>query len=373
MGLLDSNEEKTEQATPRRRDDARSEGNVAWSRDLASAALLTAGLLAFRTAGDGLTHALETLTTRFLDVRTARLITIPGTPGFVRDTAGQIALALAPIILILLAVAAISNFGQIGFVIASKKIRFDPSRLDPMRGLQRIFFSKAAFAALLVATAKVAVIVLFVRGGILAALPSIARLPELSPGAMAAAFAGLLFLIGFRVAAALLVIGAADFAWQRWKHNRDLMMSRSERRDDEKRSEGDPTVKGRIRKMQRQFAKARLAIDVPRSTVVVKNPTHYAVALRYERGQDRAPRVMAKGRGLMALAILRIAARAGVPVVENRPLARQLYALARPGAFIPEPLYRAVAEVLAYVYRREAAAGRRRRIPAARSGRGDRR
>jgi flagellar biosynthesis protein FlhB len=134
------------------------------------------------------------------------------------------------------------------------------------------------------------------------------------------------------------------------------MMTKPERKEEERRSEGDPKVKGRIRSAQRQLAKARIHVEVPKAAVVVRNPTHFAVALRYERGREKAPKVVAKGRGLFALRIIRIAERAMVPIVVNRPLARELYKMGRVGSFIPEVLYRAVAEVLAFVYRK---AGRR--------------
>ena len=151
---------------------------------------------------------------------------------------------------------------------------------------------------------------------------------------------------------AIAAIAVVDYLFQRWQHERDLRMSKREIRDEVRSSEGDPHIKSRIRGIQREMARRRMMNDVPTATVVVTNPTHYAVALKYEVGRHAAPMVVAKGADLMALRIRRIAEESDVAVVENPPLARALFRSVNPGHFIPPDLFRAVAEVLAYVYAR---------------------
>ena len=153
------------------------------------------------------------------------------------------------------------------------------------------------------------------------------------------------------VAAALLILGVADYAYQRWRHEVSLRMSRQEMKDEVKREEGDPQIKARIRKVQRENSKKRMLLDVPRATVVITNPTHLAVALRYDRGVNKAPRVVAKGAGAVARRIVTLARNHAVPVVERKPVAQALYKAVRVGQEIPGVLYYAVAEVLAFVYR----------------------
>ena len=162
---------------------------------------------------------------------------------------------------------------------------------------------------------------------------------------------GLAVEVGIAVAGALVVVGICDFLYQRWQHEEDLKMSLQDLKEEKKQDEGDPQVKSRLRKLQRDAARLRMLQDVPSASVVLTNPTHFAVALRYEQGVSKAPKVVAKGEGLLAKRIARIAREHGVTVLERKPLTRALYASAEVGQEIPDTLFRAVAEVLAYVYR----------------------
>jgi flagellar biosynthetic protein FlhB len=162
---------------------------------------------------------------------------------------------------------------------------------------------------------------------------------------------GLAIRLALAIAASLALLGVVDYAYQRFRFERSLRMSRQELKDELKREEGDPQIRARIRKMQREMAKKRMLQDVPRATVVITNPTHLAVALRYERGKAGAPLVVAKGAGFVALRIMAIARRHAVPVVERKPVAQALYKAVKVGQEIPGALYVAVAEVLAYIYR----------------------
>jgi len=227
-------------------------------------------------------------------------------------------------------------------------VRWD--RIDPSVGLQRLFGSGTGVRALtallkVIALAVLAYVVLWTRLG------EISRIGEGTLGGALALEWSIISRLFLGVAVALLVIGGLDYLAQRLRLDRQLRMTRQEAKEELKQEEGDPQVKARIRKLQREAAQRRMFQEVPKATVVVKNPTHLAVALRYERGRMSAPKVVAVGAGHVAERIIETARRFGVPVVENRPLAKALYRLGKLDREIPVALYQAVAETLAFVYR----------------------
>jgi flagellar biosynthetic protein FlhB len=338
--------ERTEEPTPRRRADARREGNVARSQDLSGALMLLAATVAAAAAMYPALGALK-------EMMEAALASGAGTTGQAIQAAREAAAAGAriclPIMLAFAAVAFLVQFVQVGWVFAPSVLSPKLGHLDPMRGFQRLLGINGLVRAAL-SVAKVAVV------GAVAALTvyqyrlDIVALAYLAP-MQCLSRGGLMALdLALRLLAVLLVLGVIDLLYQRWKHHRDLRMTRQQVRDELKSAEGDPQVKRRRFRMQQQIAMQRINASVPRADVVVTNPEHVAVALRYDAERMRAPTVVAKGADLVALRIRQIALLNDVPIVQRPPLARTLYRQVAVGQEVPPDFYHAVAEVLAYVY-----------------------
>lgn len=354
-------EEKTEEATPRRREQAREEGQVALSQELASAAMLGATILAVLVVGGWLAQAAG-----FLVVDSLREIgrygvesfTIPQTTSLVLEAANALSWKAIALIVPLFVIGAAVSYAQIGFHITPKAIEWNPSRLDPMQGLKRIFSLQSAVRTLsaLLKIVLICTVVALVAWG---DLPSIVALHDSELGPVLVGIGSVLARCAFAALIVVAVIAAADFAWQRFRHDRDLRMSKKEVRDEMKNMEGDPHIKARIRAIQRERARSRMMQDIPKATVVVTNPTHYAVALAYDReesaqakkGRRAAPYVVAKGVDAVAQRIKQVASEHDILLYEDVPLARALHAQVDIGEEVPEQFYQAVAVVLAYVYR----------------------
>lgn len=354
---------KTEDATPHKRQEAREEGQVPLSTEmivammlcLALGALVLGGGVIARSSGDLVQAsilALASLGTQELSVGDANAL--------VGDSARSVALAVLVVALPLFFGAAVVAYGQIGLRITPKATSWDPAKLNPIKGFSRIL-STRSFVRALMALAKILVIATTMSVIAWGELPNIARLSgsELGPMLAGLGHVTLHCMIGAMIV--IVVLAAADFLYQRWQHERDLKMSRTEIKNELKSSEGDPRLKARVRSVQREMARRRMMADVPKATVVVTNPTHYAVALRYERepepGPDgkrrarRAPYVVAKGVDAVAQKIKQVARDAGVICYEDVALARALHRDVEIGDEIPEAFYQAVASVLGYVYR----------------------
>ncbi len=349
--------ERTESATPRRLEKLRDQGNVARSQELAASIGLLTGCVVLQIAGGS-------ASTRLVSLLVGDLSQL----GHVQDTDAlwaQQALSqgaqvwlftVAPLLVVLPLLGVGVNFAQ-AFVFTPKPL-FRPSALNPLQGAKR-FVSMQALAQLVRSLVKISLVSLLTWR----ALDQTARqLPSIdgstNPQAMAAFIAQAMLNVSLPAGEVLLVFAVADYLYQRWNFNRGARMSKQEVKEEHKEQEGDPLVKGQIRARQRKMAlQRRQLLDVPAASVVVTNPTHIAVALKYDRGMA-SPRVVAMGADLIAQRIKEIAREAGVPCVENVPLARGLYASVDVGDDIPVELYQAVAEVLAYVYSLKA---RRRR------------
>jgi flagellar biosynthetic protein FlhB len=257
-------------------------------------------------------------------------------------------LSVAPLLLVLPVLGVGIGFAQGGIFSFKAMIHFDA--LNPMAGVKKLF-SMQAVVGLGRALAKVSLVGLLTWRGL---LETATKLPQIDgstdPRAMAAFMGQAILDVGLPAAEVLLVLAIADYAYQRWTFNKSSRMSKQEVKEENKQQEGDPMLKGQMRAKQRQMSKQRRQLeDVPNATVVVTNPTHFAVALQYDRGMT-SPKVVAVGADLIAQRIKKIAAEAGVPLVENVALARGLYKAVQVGDEIPVELYQAVAEVLAYVY-----------------------
>ncbi len=357
-----SAEERTEQPTPKRLREAREKGQVPRSRELTTLAVLLVSAAAFLFLGGGMVGRLLQIMRRSFVLERDALTDPSQLVHSLSGSIGEGLLAVAPLFALLLVTAALAPLALGGWTFSAKAIAFKVEKLDPIKGLGRIFslkglmeLGKTLAKFLLVAVASA--VILWGRLDELRALAS-------EPLRQALAHAGSLCLWAFLfIGSVLVLVALVDVPFQLWQHNKQLRMTRKEIKDEHKETEGSPEVKGRIRAIQREMAQRRMMQEVPNADVVITNPTHYAVALRYEREEESAPRVVAKGADLIAKQIRTIAEAHGVPVVSAPPLARALHALVEIDQEIPAELYVAVAHILAYVYQLDAALAEGRRPP----------
>lgn len=341
--------DKSQEATPHRRQKAREEGHVARSQDLGSAVLLLVGMLVLLLSGEALIDFLGRYTTAHLG----------GSPWLEVDpdfamaqfdgTTRQLGRYLLPIFGFMLLGAIAVNLGQVGFLFLPSKLAPDLSRLDPLKGLRRIF-SLVGVARLGFGLFKIVVIAAVAFASLYNQQETILGLTALALPEIASYLLEILVWTTIKVGAALLVLAVLEYAFQRWRHEKDLRMTPQEVREEMKHLEGDPQMTARRRVVQRQLALQRLSSSVPKADVVVTNPTELAVAIQYEPETMPAPIVVAKGAGQVASRIRRLALEHGVPIVEKKPLAQALYREVEINHAIPHDKYAAVAEVLAYVY-----------------------
>ncbi len=338
--------DKTEQPTPRRRQEAREEGQVARSQDLTAAVSLVAALVLLKTLGP-----------QMLDTMLAMTRSIGQTPDvsgrsiveWIRAMAFDAGRMLVPFLFFIVLFTAGANVAQAGLLLTWKKLNLKPERLNPVEGAKKML-SMDALTRLAVGLLKVAFISAIAWFTIANRMNTVVGAGGAATGGIFVLGSDLMFELALKMGLALLVLGLLDYFIQRQKLERQLRMTKQEVRDELKRMEGDPLLKHRRRQLQQRLAMQRISAEVPKADVVVTNPTEFAVALRYDQQAMTAPRVVAKGRGFLALRIRQTAQQHGVPVVERPPLARALCAGVEVGQEVPPQFYRAVAELLAYVY-----------------------
>lgn len=343
--------ERTEEATPKRLADARRDGNVARSGDLAGALSLLAVTvllwLGFVPALGGLRQVVET---SLASDSLAELVDPAAAGDLAARLLGWTVRIGAPLVVAAWIAAYLANFGQIGWLVSVQAVRPKLSKLNPLSGLKRLLGPAGMVKAALDAS-KVAVVLAVVVLSIVGMFDRILVLPYLEPMTAMGAAATLLLHLALRVVAVLLVLGLLDYLWQRHKHRRDLRMTKTEVREELKQMEGDPETKKRRMRIQQQIALQRISSAVPKADVIITNPEHISIAVAYDADTMNAPKVLAKGQDHLALRIRQIALAHGIPIVERKPLARALYREVEPGQEIPPDFYQAVAEILAYVYR----------------------
>jgi len=342
-------QERTEEPTPRRREEARKRGQVARSREVASVAVLGGSVLGFILAGGFLFLQIRMALEFFLGIP-FRTLELPEAYLSLKYALGYGALGLAPFLLIVTLAAFLAHFLQTGGVAAWEALAPKAERINPVEGFKRLF-SLTALVELVKSLAKIVIISTVAYLVIRKKLEFLLNLTGEDLRTLAAALYFLSRDLVLKLLMALVMLAVLDFFFQRWDVERKLRMTREELKEELKQTEGDPLVRSRIRQLQREMARRRMMAEVPKADVVITNPEHVAVALRYEMGKMPAPELVAKGQGLLAQKIKEVAREAGVPVVEDPPLARLIYARVEVGEYIPEDLYQAVAEVLAYVYR----------------------
>jgi flagellar biosynthetic protein FlhB len=342
--------EKTEKATPKKRSEARKKGSVAKSADLNGAIVMFAALFALSATAPHLVEVLQSsMRDAFALVASPDVVNHRGLGPLVSSQGTAAALAAAPVILTCVAAAVLVNVAQVGGKPHVSALKPDPKRLNPLTGFKNIYGPNALFegAKNLVKVGAVGAVTAL---GVLPKLDELAALVGMPPAELMPVLAHTVLGIAQRAGAAYLLIGIVDYLYQRYRHEKSLKMDKQEVKEEHKSTELPPEVRGAIRRRQMQQARARMMADVPTADVVVTNPTHFAVALRYDP-QKAAPEVVAKGSDLLAKKIREIAADSGVPVIADPPLARSLHASVEVGHVIPEELFQAVAQLLAFVYR----------------------
>lgn len=346
---MKSSEEKTEQATPKQKREARDKGQVAKSEDFNTAMILLSGVLLTLFLGGSIIAQMkdtmgmlcknlyyenfnaDTFITLVMDISFKNLgVVLPLMGGF-------------------MIVGVIATTSQVGFGLSRKALIPDFKRLNPVTGMKNLISRKS-----LVKTAM-SIVKLSIMSGVAYVsvrkdLEPLLELVSMRTEAIFTSASGLIFAITLKITIIMLILSFLDLLYQRWQHSKDLMMTKNEVKQETKQSEGDPLMKSRIKTVQREMSNKRMMQEVPEADVVVTNPTHYSVALKYDAATMEAPRVVAKGVDLIALKIREIAANNNVPIIEDRVLARVLYSTIELGSEVPPKLYQAVAKVLSYVY-----------------------
>lgn len=352
MAQEGSGGERTEKATPKKRKDARERGQVRKSNELVTALMMLLLFGTLRLLGPGMGARMATFLRAGL---TGQLFMGDALErAEVTRLLAQGTLELAWIMLPLLGVAFVgaagANLMQVGFLFSTKALAPKMDKLNPLKGLKRIFSIQTLYE-LVKSVIKIILIGYVAYGKYEAAMASFGKAAWQDPAKVAGLILFLITDTGLSVGMALLVMAGLDYFYQWWRYEKDLRMTKYEVKLEYRQQEGDPQIKGKIKQKQRQMAMMRMMQAVPEADVVITNPTHYAVALKYEEGGGAAPVVTAKGQDLMAKRIKEIALEHGVEVVENRSVAQGLYKMCEIGSEVPFEMYQAVAEILAYVYK----------------------
>ena len=343
--------EKTEPATPKRRQDARKKGEVAQSREIQHVVILSVALLALGSSlGLGVLTALADMARSAWTGIAAPPETLADYQTILLGHARYPALAVLPIILLFAAAGTASQVLQTGPLLSAEALAFKANRMSLLKGAKRMLGPDRLFD-LAKAIIKIGIVGVVGWSVISGEIDQLVGLADIDIGPGLAIIGTLSRRLAIAILAVLALMAAGDLFYQRWRYDKRLRMSKREVREEAKQREGNPHVRSRFRQMQRDLSRSRMITAVADADVVVTNPTHYAVALRYERLQMGAPEVVAKGRGHVAARIRQAAQDADVPIVENPPLARMLHQTTEVGRPVPDNLFQAVAEVLAYIYR----------------------
>lgn len=343
--------EKTEKPTPKKRREAREEGQILQSKEVNSVVILFACFLGLKLFGDIITSQLQGLFSSIfneiqnveaffnpdnLDVNALKIISIFG-------------LMVLPVLAIAFLSALIINYIQVGFIFTTKTLKIKLNRLSPVEGFKKIF-SKRALMELVKSILKISLVGYVAYGYVKDRIVDIIKYSRLEPTQSYTSFGSLIFGFVLRILGVLMFLAIIDYIFQWRQHENKLKMSKQEVKEEYKQTEGDPFIKGKIKEKQRKMAMNRMMQEIPKADVIITNPTHYAVAIKYDKESYDAPYIIGKGADVIAENIKKIAKENSLPIVENKFLARTIYNTVDIGDVIPEELYEAVAEVLAYVY-----------------------
>ena len=342
--------ERTEKPTRRRIEEARKEGQVIKSQELNTAAILFAGILLLNGPGRSLISEMEVMIVKTItSIQSLRIADTNIKDIFLEDV-----MTLGPLMIMMLGgflvTGVFMTLAQTQFLWASKRLNPDLSRLNPLQGLKRIF-SGTGLMELFKALLKLVVVGFTAYSFLKSRYQDLLVLCQMDYRSALHTWVDLAISMALRIGMVYLVIAAADYVYQRWKYLRSLRMTKEEVKEDFKRTEGDPLLKGRIRSQQRSIARMRMMANVPKASVIITNPTHLAIAIEYDPENMAAPKVIAKGAHYIAQKIVTLAKEYNIPIVQNIPLAHSLYKQVDIEREIPPDLYKAMAEILAYVYK----------------------
>lgn len=344
--------EKTEKATPKKKKDARKKGQVLKSREIVMSLSLLFSFLAIKIFGGFMyktvyesvlyyTNYMEKDVITNLEAYKALLL------GCYFTLKASFIIALANLI-----VGIVGNYAQVGYLFTVEVLKPDLTKLNPISGLKKLFSLKSLFE-LLKSCVKLTIIGIVAYDHLKGKMDFVLKSLELSTIQIAFVLSDLVIGLGIKLSSVLIVLGIIDFYYQRFDYEKNLKMSKQEIKEEYKQVEGDPQIKSKIKEKQRMMAMQRMMQDVPQADVVITNPTHYAIALKYDPEVNDAPYILAKGKNVIAQKIRERAKENEIPIVENKPLARKLYKILDIGDAIPPELYEAVAEVLAYIYSKD--------------------
>jgi flagellar biosynthesis protein FlhB len=350
LNLQYFSQEKTEKATPKKRQESRNKGQVAKSADINAALVLFVSIMFLSFMGSWMGERLMHLFRHSLDKNLLYDVSESSIQKLFSELSIEVAIIIAPVMLAAMVAGVLGNYLQIGFLLSTEAIQMKLERINPLSGFKRIYSIRA-----LVELSKSLLKILLIGGVTFFILWSerdvYLRMSLVNIEDTLSVFGGLAVKMGFFASIVLLFLAFLDYMYQKYDFEKNIRMSKQDIKDEYKKSEGDPKIKGKIKEKQRQMAMRRMMQEVPKADVIITNPTHFAIALKYEDGGMDAPVVVAKGVDLIAQRIKEIAKENDVVTVENKPLARTLYSRVEIGQVIPEDLFKAVAEILAFVYR----------------------
>ena len=342
--------EKTEKATPKKRQESRKKGQVAKSADVNTAFLLIFIFLLLLFIGGFMRDKMIDIFTHSFQEYLLINVTVESVHRLFLEILSEVAIVVGPIMLIAIVAGVAANLMQIGFLFSIESIQMKINKIDPIQGFKRIY-SIRAIVEMLKSILKIIFVGAVTFTVIWLQLEEILLLSQLSVGSALVYLGKLTIQMGLSAAFALLFLSVLDYLYQKYDHEKNIKMSKQDIKDEYKKSEGDPLIKSKIKQKQREMAMQRMMQEVPKADVVITNPTHYAIALKYDEDKMDAPYVVAKGVDFVAQKIKELAKENSIATVENRPLARALYSQTEIGDAVPEEFFKAVAEILAFVYR----------------------
>jgi len=342
--------QKTEDPTSKKLSQAREKGNVAQSAEIKSWLILLAGMAALVSLGPFMANNIRRTVLPFIERPDALTVDFNLMPVLLEGMAKEIGLIMFPILLLMVVVAIVSNVAQFGFLFSPEKIQPDIAKVSPLKGLKKMFSAKSLME-FLKGILKLLAVGFVSFSMALPMLHDITLIPSMSLDLSLERINDIALLLMVGTVAVMTVISLMDFAFQKYTHSKDMRMSKQEVKDENKQSEGDPMIKARIRKIRMERAQQRMMAAVPDADVVITNPTHYSIALEYKMDDMRAPKLVAKGVDHLAMRIREVAKAHDIPLVENAPLARALYASVELDEEIPAEHFKAVAEVIGFIMR----------------------
>ncbi|NOX36583.1 MAG: flagellar biosynthesis protein FlhB [Calditrichaeota bacterium] len=349
--MADSFQEKTEKPTSKRLEEARRKGNVAKSIEINSAIGLISGLSLLYLLGGFFYQQTRLIYHEILNGGYMIELTPETIHYYLIQGLGSLGILVLGFMIGIMVIGMAASIMQVGFLFTLEPLQFKFEKINPLKGFKKILFSARTVEELVKNILKLTIVIFIGYQAIMGYREEFIPLQDKDVSQIASFMISAGFKVSFKIAAIFILIAAADFAFQKYQHIKNLMMTKQEVKDEAKQTEGDPKIKSKIRSVQIQMAMKRMMQNVPTADVVITNPTHYAVALKYDVEQMRAPKVVAKGQNLIALRIRDLAEMHDVPIVEDPPLARALYQTVELDQEIPEQFFQAVAEVLAYVYK----------------------